>query len=87
MKNQLTVKEFINILKKAKDIDIAPIEFAIEGSDKSYCLDSLSQFGICTDVIVQLKEYNPPLVVPFVPQRKQRGMVKKAMRRIAKDEK
>jgi hypothetical protein len=87
MKEQkpLTVQKFIDNLKRAKDIDIAPLSFAIEGQpEKTYGLKSMSQFGLCADVIVTLEEVEVPILTPTIFQRKHRKMVKNKERQINK---
>lgn len=85
MSEQLTVKRFIEILKKAKDIDIAPIDFQI--GDKEYALESLSQYGILADVTVHLKEINTPILRPAVLQKKMRKTAKEIEKKIKRDSK
>ena len=80
----MTVKELINILKKAKDIDIADVTFYI--GDKSYELDSMGQFGIIPDVNINLKEVEQPMMKPIKHfRRDKKKMVEKTMKKIKKD--
>lgn len=84
----MTVKEFIDVLKKAKDIDIAEISFHIKDSDKTYALDSLGQFSFVPDVTVTLKEIEVPLMraVPIKAfRRDKQALVKKTINKINKD--
>jgi hypothetical protein len=78
----LTVKEFINILKKnVKDIDIANVEFMV--GEKSYKLKSVGQFQILPDVIIELEEYKPPLMrIVKNFRRDKRKMIKEHVKEI-----
>ena len=78
----MTVNEFIEILKKARDTDIAPIEFWF--GDKELTLDSLGQFGILANVTVHLKEAKSPVIEEAVIQRSKRKMTDKKLKEINK---
>jgi hypothetical protein len=83
MTKDLTVKEFINILKKnVKDIDIANVEFSV-GGEKIYRLKSIHQFSIIPDVTIELEEYEPPIMEPVKNfRRDKRKMIKKHIKEI-----
>jgi hypothetical protein len=80
----MTVKELINILKKAKDIDIADVTFCV--GEKTYELESIGQFGIIPDVNIHLKEVELPMMRPIKNfRRDKRKMVESTMKKIKKD--
>ena len=58
--DSLTVKKFIKILNKVADPDIAEIEFLV--GEKSYRLKHIGQFSILPDVIIELEEFEPPMM-------------------------
>jgi hypothetical protein len=82
---QVTVNRFIEILKMAKDIDIAPLEFW--AGEKEYELESLGQFGIMANVTVHLKEVNGPQLRPAVIQKKHRKKANAIVKKIQKEHK
>jgi len=56
-------QEFIDALSLAKDIDIADITFYV--GDKAYEVESMGQMGILTDISINLKEVEIPLIQPI----------------------
>lgn len=79
----MTVDEFIKILQEAKDTDIAPIEFYIEGQEREYKLESVGQFGLLANVTVHFKEVDTESIME--PATIQRESGKKAMDRLKKN--
>jgi len=80
---EFTVKKFIEALKKAKDIDIAPVEFWV--GEKEYELDSISQFGIMANVMLHFKEADKSILQPAVLQKKMRKKAANIVKKIKKD--
>lgn len=79
----MTVDEFINILKMAKDTDIAEITFYV--GDKTYALESMGQYGIIPDVTINLREIKVPIIEPIKNFRRDKvDMVNKTMKKIKK---
>lgn len=85
----MTVKELINVLKKAKDIDIAEVTFVTdEKGEETYELDSLSQFSILPDVTVHLRKVEIPIMQPIKHfRRDKKAMISKLEKKIKKDRK
>jgi len=80
----MNVKEFINILKYAEDIDIAEIIFWV--GDKTYELDSINQCGIVADVNILLKDVELPVMIPIKNfRRDKRKMINKKTKEIQND--
>ena len=80
----MTVKEFISILEKAKDIDIADITFCV--GEKTFELESMSQFEIIPHVNINLKEVTFPLMRPIKHfRRDKQKMVDSVIKKINKD--
>ena len=83
-KDCMTVNKFIEILKTARDTDIAPIEFWV--GEKEYTLDSVGQFGIMANVTLHFKEIeNPDTLRPVVFQKKHRKEANKIVRTLKKE--
>ena len=79
----MTAKELINILKKAKEIDIANVTFCV--GEKAYELESAAQFGIIPDINLHLKEIELPLMQPIKNfRRDKRKMIEKTTKKIKK---
>lgn len=82
----LTIKQFIAALRKAKDIDIAPFRFVIDGQDDEYVLKSMSQFGIMANVVITIEKAKSS--APFRPvvfQKSKRKAAASVARKIKKD--
>lgn len=78
----MTAQEFINAIKQAKDIDIAPITFWV--GDQCYELDRIGQFGISAEITFTLVPTTLPILEKVVIRRDKKKMVNKKMKEIKK---
>lgn len=79
----LIVDKFVEILKMARDTDIAPISFWVD--DQELELESLGQMGLLADVSVNFKNTTPSIMQPAVFQRSNQKMADAKMREIQED--